>query len=184
MPSTGWIIGAFLVIVVLFIIGFVLGINYRKRVAEKEMSSAEEEAKRIINEGIKSAENKKGVILLLDDLEVTRKKIMSAATDSEMKIVYDLENKPGISNLMNIYKSVTGKTFEEIEQEFEGKNYGEFKRCVADEVCSVIKKIQDRYNELLNSNELKEIFDNGMKKTNEIAKKKYEELKKLVGLQR
>ena len=45
MPSTGWIIGAFLVIVVLFIIGFVLGINYRKKVAEKEMSSAEEEAK-------------------------------------------------------------------------------------------------------------------------------------------
>ena len=64
MPSTGWIIGAFLVIVVLFIIGFVLGINYRKKVAEKEMSSAEEEAKRIINEGIKSAENKKREALL------------------------------------------------------------------------------------------------------------------------
>ena len=64
MPSTGWIIGAFLVIVVLFIIGFVLGINYRKRVAEKEMSSADEEAKRIINEGIKSAENKKREALL------------------------------------------------------------------------------------------------------------------------
>ena len=61
MPSTGWIIGAFLVIVVLFIIGFVLGINYRKRVAEKEMSSAEEEAKRIINEGIKSAEKKRRI---------------------------------------------------------------------------------------------------------------------------
>ncbi len=64
MPSTGWMIGAFLLIVVLFIIGFVLGINYRKRVAEKEMSSAEEEAKRIINEGIKSAENKKREALL------------------------------------------------------------------------------------------------------------------------
>ena len=57
-------IGAFLLIVVLFIIGFVLGINYRKKVAEKEMSSAEEEAKRIINEGIKSAENKKREALL------------------------------------------------------------------------------------------------------------------------
>ena len=64
MPSTGWMIGAFLLIVVLFIIGFVLGINYRKKVAEKEMSSAEEEAKRIINEGIKSAENKKREALL------------------------------------------------------------------------------------------------------------------------
>jgi ribonuclease Y len=57
-------IGAFLLIVVLLIIGFVLGINYRKKVAEKEMSSAEEEAKRIINEGIKSAENKKREALL------------------------------------------------------------------------------------------------------------------------
>ena len=84
---------------------------------------------------------------------------MSATTDSEMRVVYDVENKPGISNLMNIYRSVTGKTFEEIEKEFEGKNYGEFKRCIADEVCSVIKKIQDRYNELLNSDEIDKILD-------------------------
>ena len=132
----------------------------------------------------KSAENKKGVILLLDDLEVTRKKIMSATTDSEMKVIYDVENKPGISNLMNIYRSVTGKTFEEIEKEFEGKNYGEFKRCIADEVCSVIKKIQDRYNELLNSDELDKILDEGRNFTRQIAKEKYELMKDRVGLSR
>ena len=132
----------------------------------------------------KSAENKKGVILLLDDLEVTRKKIMSATTDSEMKVVYDVENKPGISNLMNIYRSVTGKTFEEIENEFEGKNYGEFKRTIADEVCSVIKKIQDRYNELLNSDEIDKILDEGKEFTRKIAKEKYELMKDRVGLSR
>ena len=132
----------------------------------------------------KSAENKKGVILLLDDLEVTRKKIMSATTDSEMRVVYDVENKPGISNLMNIYRSVTGKTFEEIEKEFVGKNYGEFKRAIADEVCAVIKKIQDRYNELLNSDEIDKILDEGREFTRKIAKEKYELMKDRVGLSR
>ena len=132
----------------------------------------------------KSAENKKGVILLLDELEVTRKKIMSATTDSEMKVIYDVENKPGISNLMNIYRSVTGKTFEEIEKEFEGKNYGEFKRVIADEVCAVIKKIQDRYNELLSSDEIDKILDEGREFTRQIAKEKYELMKDRVGLSR
>lgn len=64
MPGTGYIIGTIIAVIVLFIVGFVLGIGYRKKVAEKEMSSAEEEAKRIINEAIKSAENKKRETLL------------------------------------------------------------------------------------------------------------------------
>ena len=75
----------------------------------------------------KSAENKKGVIYLLDDLDVIRKKIMGATTDSEMVVKYDVSNKPGISNLINIYASLTGKNIEEVEEEFRGKNYGEFK---------------------------------------------------------
>ena len=75
----------------------------------------------------KSADNKKGSIFLLDDVELTRKKIMGATTDSEMVIKYDMENKPGISNLINIYTSLNGKSISEVEQEFEGKNYGEFK---------------------------------------------------------
>ena len=76
----------------------------------------------------KSTENKKGVICLLDDLDLIRKKIMSATTDSDMTIKYDKETKPGISNLINIYVSLTGKSIEEVETEFAGKNYGEFKK--------------------------------------------------------
>lgn len=132
----------------------------------------------------KSAENKKGVILMLDDVEVTRKKIMSATTDSEMLIKYDPENKPGISNLINIYSALTTKTHEEIETMFEGKNYGEFKREVADIVCNAIKEIQDRYNELLNSDELDRILDEGIEKTRKIAKEKLEIMKNKVGLVR
>jgi len=80
----------------------------------------------------KSSENPKGVIRILDDLDVIRKKIMSATTDSEMCVKFDIENKPGISNLINIYSALTGKKISEIEEEFKDSNYGTFKKSVAD----------------------------------------------------
>lgn len=130
----------------------------------------------------KSSENKKGVILMLDDIEITRKKIMSATTDSEMSIKFDPENKPGISNLINIYSALTSKTHEEIELYFDGKNYGEFKREVADVVCNKIKEIQDKYNEIINSEQLDRILDEGREKTRKIAKAKLDLMKEKVGL--
>ena len=130
----------------------------------------------------KSSENKKGVILMLDDIEITRKKIMSATTDSEMSIKFDPENKPGISNLINIYSALTSKTHEEIESYFDGKNYGEFKREVADVVCNKIKEIQDKYNEIINSEQLDRILDEGREKTRKIAKAKLDLMKEKVGL--
>ncbi|MBQ4263197.1 MAG: tryptophan--tRNA ligase [Bacilli bacterium] len=130
----------------------------------------------------KSSENKKGVIMLLEDLDSIRKKIMSATTDSEMCVKYDVINKPGISNLITMYASITGKSIEEVEFMFEGKNYGEFKREVADAVVSEVSKIQNRYNEIINSKEIDEILDKGREFTREIAKKKYEDMKKKMGL--
>ncbi len=130
----------------------------------------------------KSAENKKGVIMLLDDEKDIRKKIMGATTDSEMIVKYDVENKPGISNLITIYHELSGMTIGEIEEKFKDANYGTFKKEVADLVVSVLKPIQDRYYELINSKELDEILDAGRIKTTEIAKVKYEELKNIVGL--
>ena len=130
----------------------------------------------------KSAENKKGVIMLLDDEKDIRKKIMGATTDSEMIVKYDVENKPGISNLITIYHELSGMTIGEIEEKFKDANYGTFKKEVADLVVSVLKPIQDRYYELINSKELDEILDAGRIKTTEIAKIKYEELKNIVGL--
>ena len=132
----------------------------------------------------KSSENQKGVIRLLDDAKVIRKKIMGATTDSEMLVKYDPENKPGISNLINIYISFTNKSVAEVEKEFEGKSYGEFKEKVADVVVEEITKIQDRYNEIIKNNELDKILDEGREFTRNIAKKKYEDMKYKMGFRR
>ena len=132
----------------------------------------------------KSSENQKGVIRLLDDLNVVRKKIMSATTDSEMIIKYDLENKPGISNLMNIYANLTNKTIEEIEIEFKDSNYGTFKSIVADVVVNTLESIQNKYNEIINSNYLDEILDKGKNINIEYSKNIYEKMKKSIGLGR
>lgn len=132
----------------------------------------------------KSAENKKGVILLLDDIDVVRKKIMSATTDSEMLVKYDPDNKPGISNLINIYISLTGKTIEEAEKEFEGANYGTFKKAVADVVCEFVSGVQEKYNALQNGTEVDRILDEGRDYMRPIAKAKFEEMRKKMGLGR
>ncbi|MBO5179222.1 MAG: tryptophan--tRNA ligase [Clostridia bacterium] len=132
----------------------------------------------------KSAENKKGVILLLDDVEVIRKKIMSATTDSEMSVKYDPENKPGISNLLNIYISLTEKTIEEAEAQFANSNYGEFKKEVANVVIEEVSRIQAKYNELVQTNAIEEILNNGRDYVVPIAKQKYELMKQKMGLGR
>ena len=88
----------------------------------------------------------KGTIFLLDDIEVAKKKIMSAQTDSFAKVHFDEENQPGISNLMSILSKITGEDFESIEKRYQGKGYGEFKREVADVVANLLEKIQQRYN--------------------------------------
>ena len=132
----------------------------------------------------KSSESDKGVIRLLDDLKTVRKKIMSATTDSEMNIKYDPINKPGISNLINIYRSLTNKSISEVEEEFKDTNYGTFKTKVADVVVDLLNNIQNKYNEILKSEYLDEILDNGAKINIEITKKFYEKMKKSIGLGR
>ncbi len=130
----------------------------------------------------KSAENQKGVLNLLDDEKVIRKKIMSATTDSEMLIKFDPENKKGISNLINIYSALTGKTTKEVEQEFEGSNYGNFKTKVADVVCGEINKIQEKYNYYINSDEIDKILDEGKEKLLSLTKTKYQEMRNKIGV--
>ncbi len=132
----------------------------------------------------KSEENPNGVIALLDDVEKARKKIMSATTDSEMRVVFDEENKPGISNLINIYRTIKNKTIEEVEKEFEGKNYGEFKKVVADAVVELLTDIQTKYKEIINSDTLDKILDEGKELSIKIAKEKYELMKKKMGVVR
>lgn len=129
----------------------------------------------------KSSENQNGVIRLLDDEETIRKKIMRATTDSDMCIKFDEENKPGISNLINIYSALTGLSIEEIEEKFSESNYGAFKKEVADVVISEITTIQKKYTDILNSKELDDILEKGREKTRKIAMKKVEEVKDKIG---
>ena len=130
----------------------------------------------------KSSDNPKGVIRLLDDVASIRKKIMSATTDSDCLVKYDPQNKPGISNLINICVSITGSSIQEIEEKFVGKNYGEFKKYVADVVIEEISGIQKRYEEIINSDRLDQILDENIKITREIAKNKFMDMKKKMGL--
>ncbi len=97
----------------------------------------------------KSDENANATILLLDDTDTIIRKFKRAITDSESEVRYDAENKPGISNLMDIYSAVTGKSYEEIEQEFAGKGYGDFKLAVGEAVAEELKPLQTRYAELM-----------------------------------
>ena len=132
----------------------------------------------------KSDETNKGCIYLLDDLKVARKKVMSAVTDSLGKVHYDPENQPGISNLMQILSSLSNeRSFEDIEKEFEGKGYGDFKKAVADAVCAKLEEIQTRYNEIINSDLIETTLANGAKKASAIASEKLNKVQKAIGME-
>lgn len=129
----------------------------------------------------KSSENQNGVIRLLDDPEIIRKKIMKATTDSESIVRFDEENKPGISNLINIYSALTNKSIDEIENEFKDANYGTFKKCVCDVVIEELSKIREKYFEYLNSDIIDKILEEGRQKSRTYAKAKYEAVKNKIG---
>lgn len=96
----------------------------------------------------KSDENVNATILLLDDKDTIIRKFKRAVTDSEAEVRYG-EDKPGISNLMEIYGCITGKTYDEISAEFSGKGYGDFKLAVGETVADELAPLQKRYEELL-----------------------------------
>lgn len=129
----------------------------------------------------KSSENQNGVIRILDKPDVMRKKIMRATTDSQMSVRYDEANKPGISNLINIYSALSGLKTEEVESKFDGSNYGTFKRETADLLLDQMKGIQEKYAEYRESGIIDRILEEGAKKTRKIAKEKYELLKERLG---
>ncbi len=104
----------------------------------------------------KSDENPNGAIYMMDDPDTIIRKCKRAVTDSDSTIRYS-EDKPGISNLIDIYCACTDKTPQEVEREFDGKGYGEFKMAVGEAVVSVLKPIQDRFHELSKD---KEYIDN------------------------
>ena len=130
-----------------------------------------------------SKSDPKGDIFLKDDLNVVRKKIMSAVTDLGSDIYYDPENKPGISNLIQIYASLKDISIEETENIFKDcHKYREFKKAVADVVVDVLAPFQEKYKEVLASGKIDEILDEGAKRASYIANKTLNKVKKTVGL--
>jgi len=151
---------------------------YIPKVGARIMSLQEPEKKMS-----KSDENENAFIALLDPPDVIVRKFKRAVTDSETVVRYDQENKPGISNLMSIYASVTNKSFEEIEAEFEGKGYGDFKMAVAEAVVETLKPIQQKHKELMeNKDYLDEIMKSGAEAASRLANKTLSKVHKKVGL--
>lgn len=132
----------------------------------------------------KSDSNQKSYISLLDDPKQIEKKIKSAVTDSDGIVRYDKENKPGVSNLLSIYSIFSGKTIQEIEGQYEGKGYGDFKGDLAEVVVQAITPIQQKYNELMESTELDDILDRGAEKANFVANKMLKKMENAMGLGR
>lgn len=132
----------------------------------------------------KSEDSPAGVIGMFDSKEEITKKIMRATTDSDNIIKYDMENKPGISNLLNIATSLGDLSIAELEEKFKNVGYGEFKKYVAELTANHIEKIQEKYNQLINSEELEKILNKGIEKSIKLAKEKYEVMKEHLGLSR
>lgn len=125
----------------------------------------------------------KGVIYLKDDLKVARKKIMSAVTDSDNRVYYDKDKKPGISNLLSIYASLKHITIETAEKEFLDAQYGTFKKAVADVVCEELEKLQSKYKEIKSSGLLEKILHNGKIMAQEQASETLKEVQQKMGLE-
>ncbi|HEY4550819.1 MAG TPA: tryptophan--tRNA ligase, partial [Bacillus sp. (in: firmicutes)] len=132
----------------------------------------------------KSDPNQKGFISMLDEPKQIEKKIKSAMTDSEGIVRFDIENKPGVSNLLSIYSIVSGKTIAELETLYEGKGYGAFKGDLAEIIINTLCPIQQKYNELMESNELDEILDRGSEKARLVADKMVAKMERAMGLGR
>jgi tryptophanyl-tRNA synthetase len=118
----------------------------------------------------KSASSMAGVIELLDSPEVTLKKFKSSVTDNGKEIKFDEKLKPGISNLLTIHSALSGKSISDLESEFSGKGYGDFKAAVAEVVIAKLEPISKRTNELMDDPaELSRVLSNGAQKASEVA---------------
>ncbi len=131
----------------------------------------------------KSDENPNASIFLMDDADTIRRKFKRAVTDSDTEVRYDVENKPGVSNLIDIYSATTGKTATEVEKEFDGRGYGDFKAAVGDAVAELLAPMQARFAEIRSD---KEYLDRVIKANDEKAyyfsNKTLRKVKKKVGL--
>jgi len=131
----------------------------------------------------KSAASMSGVIELLDAPEITLKKFKSSVTDDGKEVKFDEKGKPGISNLLTIHSALSGESIQEIENEFAGKGYGDFKSAVAEVVIAELEPIRERTKELMDDPaELVSLLKVGANKANEVASITLKEVYAALGL--
>lgn len=129
----------------------------------------------------KSDENANASIYLMDDPDTIIRKFKRAVTDSEGQIIYRPE-QPGIMNLIDIYSACTGKTSAEVEAEFAGKGYGDFKLAVGEAVVDVLKPLQDRFNDLSkNKDYIDQVIKTNAEKATYYSNKTLRKVQKKVG---
>lgn len=132
----------------------------------------------------KSDDNRNNVITLLEDPKSVAKKIKRAVTDSEEPpcVRYDLENKPGVSNLLDILAGITNKTIEQLETEFAGQMYGHLKGAVANAVAEMLTSLQERYHHFRNDEALlNKIMADGADKAAQQAQKTLDKVYDVIG---
>ena len=125
-----------------------------------------------------------GCVFLMDDPDTIARKFKRAVTDSDTEnpVRYDRENKPGVANLMNIYSTLTGKTFEEIEAEFAGKGYGVFKPAVGEVVIDAMRPIREEAERLIKDKAyLEDVYRKGAEHASYVANKTLRKVYKKVG---
>lgn len=130
----------------------------------------------------KSDENINSSVYILDDKDTIIRKFKRAVTDSDTEIRYDVENKPGISNLMTIYSVATKKSIADVEKEFSSVGYGDFKIAVGEAVADMLKPLHQKYNDIFNDKKyLEDISKNGAEKASYFANKTLRKVEKKIG---
>ena len=125
-----------------------------------------------------------GCVFLMEQPDSIRRKFKRAITDSDTErcVHYDPENKPGVSNLMSIYSAVTGKSYEDIEREFDGRGYGDFKSAVGDAVVDMLAPIREEAARILADKAyLQSVYQAGAEKASRVASKTLRKVYKKVG---
>lgn len=128
------------------------------------------------------SESDKGTVYLLEDLNISRKKIMSAVTDSDNSVYYNMEEKPGISNLLTIMSALTGENIDDIAKKYDGLGYGVFKKAVADVVINELSALQAKVKEIQSSGIIDKILEEGAAKASYLARRKLSKVYRKIGL--
>ena len=129
----------------------------------------------------KSDPNQNAIVYILDSKDDIMRKFKKAVTDSEACVRYD-ENKPGVSNLMTIYRAFTGKSFEDIEREFDGRGYGDFKLAVGEACADGLAPVRDEFTKLMADKAyLETVMKKGAEEASYYARRTMSKVKKKIG---